>query len=182
MKINQIGEKIDAFEEFSGIDRRRDTHRDDYKNRPWRKDAAPLNKAPSNPDYPTKPFNKDEWMKNSKSMKEGDIPVVGGTIRTKSGTEGKVTKIVGNEIFYTLSDGRTMKSHLRSVTPVQKLEDTELNEISDKVIANYKSAIGKKASAADASGDYDTGNKLYSKITQATLHQGRNSDRRNARK
>ncbi len=41
-------------------------------DRPWRKDAPPVNKTPSNPNYPSKSFNHDDWMKSSKKMEEGD--------------------------------------------------------------------------------------------------------------
>ena len=76
--------RINQFESDDARDRR-DT--------PWRKHAPPVNKTPSNPDYPTQPFNYDEWMKNSKPMEEevNGIPEIGDVIRTKKmQMEGKV--------------------------------------------------------------------------------------------
>ncbi len=62
MKITQI-DTTDMFEEF----RRRVT---DKSVPDYRKHAAPLNKEPSDPKYPTKPFNHDEWMASSKKMED----------------------------------------------------------------------------------------------------------------
>lgn len=42
------------------------------KERPWRKDAQPIGKPPSNPNYPKMPFNFDGWMKSLREMKEND--------------------------------------------------------------------------------------------------------------
>lgn len=44
--------------------------KDDPAPHPYRKHGTPLNKPPANPDYPTTPFNKDDWMASSKKMEE----------------------------------------------------------------------------------------------------------------
>lgn len=151
----------------------------DERNRPWRKDAAPVTKPPSNPEYPKKPFNHDEWMKSSKPMEEGsDIPVPGDTIRTPK-LEGKVSKVEEGYVYFTTADGRNMRNTVKNCTVVEKLadqenemcEDEELDEVSTELLSKYKTAAGKDASAADKSGDYARGNKRFSGIVKATKKQ-----------
>lgn len=50
-------------------------------------------------------------------------------------------------------------------------ESEELDELSNVTLGKYKSAAGKAASAADAAGDYKTGNKRFSGIMKATKKQ-----------
>ena len=50
-------------------------------------------------------------------------------------------------------------------------ESVELDELSNELLGKYKSAAGKAASAADASGDFKTGNKRFSGIMKATKKQ-----------
>jgi hypothetical protein len=166
MKINQ----------FESDERRRD---DSPGDRPWRKHAAPLNRPPSNPDYPKTPFNHDEWMKSSKPMDEGsDIPVPGDTIRTPK-LEGKVSKVEEGYVYFTTSDGRNMRNTIQNCTVIEKLadqesemfEDEEIDEVSTELLAKYKTAAGKDASAADKRGDYARGNKRFSGIVKATKKQ-----------
>jgi len=159
---------------------------DDFGDRPWRKDAAPLNKPPSNPNYPKKPFNHDEWMKSSKPMEEdeSDTPKVGDTIRTnKSGVDGKVEQLGMSrggytEVYFRIADGRLMKTPLDNVIVVEKLADEDedmmeeiIDEVSTELLAKYKTAAGKDASAADKAGDYKRGDKRFSGIIKATKKQ-----------
>lgn len=157
-----------------------DSRKDD---RPWRKDGTPLNKPPSNPNNPNNrgPINHDEWMKSSKPMEEdtSEMPEAGDTIRTnKSEMDGKVDRIEGNVVFFRIADGRLMKTGLNNVTVVQKLADgdseimeDELDEVSNELLAKYKTAAGKSASAADKQGDYKTGDKRFKGIVKATNKQ-----------
>ena len=46
-----------------------------------------------------------------------------------------------------------------------------LDEISNKKLADYKTAAGKDATAADAKGDIAKGNKRFSGIVKATKKQ-----------
>lgn len=159
------------------------------EDRPWRKDGTPLNKPPSNPDYPTHPFSKRHWMDNSKKMEEDsmELPESGDTIRTrKSGMEGRVERTEGDEVYYRTGDGRLMKTPCSNAIVVQKLADcdsemmeAELNEISNALLTKYKSAAGKNASAADAVGDIKTGNKRFSGIVKATNKQFANDAKKN---
>jgi len=149
---------------------------DELKDKPWRKDAA--RKEPTNPDYPKTPFDKEHWMKSSKPMEEDtQIPQPGDMIRTKKmQMEGQVEKLGKSsagydEVFFRVFDGRLMKTPLSNVIVVQKLEDEELNEISNKLLAKYKTAAGKDASAADKAGDYKRGDKRFSGIVKATKKQ-----------
>jgi len=161
--------KIDQF----------DSGRREDDNRPWRKHAAPLNKAPADPKYPTQPFNHDEWMKTSKPMEEGsDLPVPGDAIRTPK-LEGKVTKVEDGYVYFTTADGRNMRNTIENVTVVEKLadqddemfEDEEIDEVSTELLTKYKTAAAKDARAADKSGDYGRGNKRFSGIVKATKKQ-----------
>jgi len=176
--------RINQFESDDARDRR-DT--------PWRKHAPPVNKTPSNPDYPTQPFNYDEWMKNSKPMEEevNGIPEIGDVIRTKKmQMEGKVERLGKNragydEVFFRVWDGRLMVTPLSNVTVIEKLADEEMDvmeeiidEVSTELLAKYKTAAGKSASEADKRGDYATGNKRFSGIVQATKKQFSNDSKK----
>ena len=148
-------------------------------SKPWRRDAAPINRPPTDPGYPEKSFNHDEWMNSSKPMKEGDdAPTAGDVIRTKK-LEGKVTKVEDGYVYFTTPDGRNMRNTIQNATVIEKLvdqdeeifEDEELNEISSEVLAKYKTSAGKAASEADKKGDFETGNKRFKGIVQATKKQ-----------
>jgi hypothetical protein len=54
----------------------------------------------------------------------------------------------------------------------------ELDELSTELLGKYKSAAGKAASAADASGDFKTGNKRFSGIMKATKKQFANDEKK----
>ena len=165
-------------------------------NRPWRKHATPLNKQPSNPDYPTKPFDYGEWLKGSKKVKEdsNEIPEPGDVIRTKKmQMQGKVEKLGKNragydEVFFRVDDGRLMVTPLSNVIVIEKLADEEnsmmedrVDEISTELLAKYKTAAGKDASAADKSGDFARGNKRFSGIVKATKKQFSNDSKKNTK-
>ena len=57
------------------------------------------------------------------------------------------------------------------ITGEKITESEELDELSTALLGKYKSAAGKAASAADAVGDYKTGNKRFSGIMKATKKQ-----------
>lgn len=167
------------LEQFESEERRKD-------DRPWRKDAPPLNKPPSNPNYPKGKFNHDEWMRTSKKMEEdsSEMPEVGDTIRTKKmQMEGKVEKIGQNragydEVLFRIEDGRLMKTPMDNVIVIQKLadEDNEMfedrvDELSTELLAKYKTAAGKDATSADKNGDTSRGNKRFGGIVKATNKQ-----------
>lgn len=184
--------RIDQFESDEG------TRKNDTGNRPWRKHAPALNKEPSNPNYPKKPFNYDDWMKSSsntpkKSVEEdsSEIPEQGDTIRTKKmQMEGKVEAVRRategyEEVLFRIADGRLMRTPLENVIVVQKLADGDepmmeerVDEISNEVLAKYKTAAGKSASDADKRGDYATGNKRFSGIVKATKKQFANDSKK----
>lgn len=113
-----------------------------------------------------------------------DIPSPGDNIRTKKmQMEGKVERLGKNragydEVFFRLGDGRLMVTPLSNVIVVEKLADEEcgiceeeLDEVSTELLAKYKTAAGKDASAADKSGDTARGNKRFSGIVKATKKQ-----------
>ncbi len=151
-------------------------------NRPWRQHAPPLNKTPSNPNYPKMPFNPDHWNSTSKKMEEdsSEMPESGDTIRTKrSQLEGRVERLEGDTVFFRTPDGRLMKTGCSNAIVIQKLADCdvgmfeseELTEISNALLTKYKTAAAGAARGADAVGDIKTGNKRFSGIVKATNKQ-----------
>lgn len=58
----------------------------------------------------------------------------------------------------------------------------KLVELSTDLLARYKKASSAASSAADAAGDYETGNKRYSGIIKATKKQFQNSELATKRK
>ena len=182
--------KLKQFEAEEG------RRKDDSNDRPWRRHAPAINKPPSNPDYPKKPFDYEEWMKRSQPKVEEDateVPDIGDTIRTKKmQMEGVVTKLGQNragydEVYFKVFDGRLMVTPLSNVTVIQKLADEEnsmmedrVDEVSTELLAKYKTAAGKSASDADKKGDYATGNKRFGGIVKATKKQFSNDSKKSA--
>lgn len=182
--------KLDDF------DKARRENDDIRKERPWRKDAQPVGKPPSNPNYPKMPFNYDEWMRTSKKMEEdsSEVPEVGDTIRTKKmQMEGKVEQIGQNpagydEVLFRIEDGRLMRTPLDNVIVIQKLSDEDnsmfedrIDELSTELLAKYKTAAGKDASEADKKGDTERGNKRFSGIVKATNKQFDNDKKKHVK-
>jgi len=107
-----------------------------------------------------------------------DIPVPGDTIRTPK-LEGKVSKVEEGYVYFTTADGRNMRNTIPNCTVIEKLadqesemfEDEEIDEVSTELLAKYKTAAGKDATAADKKGDYARGNKRFSGIVKATKKQ-----------
>jgi len=129
-------------------------------------------------------FRRDFMSQNplDRNVYESDSDfVIGNTIRTNaSGMTGVIEKIIPNskEVYFRLQDGRLMKTSFNNVTPIEKLADENeeiaeavLNEISNEVLAKYKTAAGKSAIDADKKGDFKTGNKRFSGIIKATKKQ-----------
>lgn len=181
------------LDDFDKVRRENDDIR---KERPWRKDAQPVGKPPSNPNYPKMPFNYDKWMRTSKKMEEdsNEIPEVGDTIRTKKmQMEGKVEQIRQNpanydEVLFRIEDGRLMKTPVDNVIVIQKLADEDnemfedrIDELSTELLAKYKTAAGKDASEADKKGDIERGNKRFSGIVKATNKQFDNDKKKHVK-
>ena len=111
-------------------------------------------------------------------VEDSDIPVPGDTIRTPK-LEGKVSKVEEGYVYFTTADGRNMRNTIQNCTVVEKLadqesemfEDEEIDEVSTELLAKYKTAAGKDATAADKKGDYARGNKRFSGIVKATKKQ-----------
>jgi len=61
---------------------------------------------------------------------------------------------------------------------VAEARDVQLDEISNKILGDYKKAAGTDASAADARGDVERGNKRFKGIVKATIKQGENDAKR----
>ena len=107
------------------------------------------------------------------------VPECGNNIRTiKNKMEGKVERVGRDEVFFRLADGRLMKTPLNNVIVIEKLADEDdeimesrIDEISTEVLAKYKTAAGKDASAADKKGDFKRGDKRFSGIVKATKKQ-----------
>ena len=57
---------------------------------------------------------------------------------------------------------------------VAEARDVQLDEISNKILGDYKKAAGADATAADKAGDIERGNKRFRGIVKATVKQGEN--------
>lgn len=137
-----------------------------------------------------KPMFVEEIRENISVVEDSiEIPQENQVIRTKrSQTEGKVQKVVGNEVFFHLADGRLMKTNISNVIVVEKLADEddevmedELDEVSNELLSRYKTAAGKDASAADKKGDYEHGTKRFKGIVKATNKQFDNDKKNNVK-
>jgi len=81
-------------------------------------------------------------------------------------------------IVQKAADDRAVSlARMAGVVPDNVAEDSgawpfqELNELSNEKLAQYKSAAGRSATAADRAGNYELGNKRFRGITQATKKQ-----------
>jgi hypothetical protein len=61
---------------------------------------------------------------------------------------------------------------------VAEARDVQLDEISNKILGDYKKAAGADATAADKAGDIERGNKRFRGIVKATVKQGENDAKR----
>jgi len=123
-----------------------------------------------------------------------EIPEKGDVIRTKKmQMEGKVESVGKSragydEVLFRIDDGRLMKTPLSNVTIITKLADcdypmmeAELNELSNELLARYKTAAATDARKSDnkarddlksgKKGDFERGNKRFRGINQATRKQ-----------
>ena len=57
---------------------------------------------------------------------------------------------------------------------MNEVRDVQLDEISNKILGDYKKAAGADASAADKAGDFKRGDKRFKGIVRATVKQGDN--------
>jgi len=73
--------------------------------------------------------------------------------------------------------GKRMTGMDRAETRLNK-EEVSLSELSNAVLARYKSKAGEQASAADKAGDFKKGNKRFSGIIKATNKQFDNDMRK----
>ena len=81
-------------------------------------------------------------------------------------------------IVQKAADDRAVSlANMARVVPNNVAEDSgawpfqEINELSNDKLAQYKSAAGRAATAADRAGNYELGNKRFRGITQATKKQ-----------
>lgn len=178
----------------------------DRREMPWRRHAPPVNKPtdPKNPNHKG-PIDVDKWNqlanqfpKKRVEEESNGVPEPGDVIRTKKmQMEGKVESVGTSsagypEVMFRIEDGRLMKTPLSNVVVVQKLADCDLvmevaeeriDEISTEVLAKYKAAASKDASAANAKAwnpetprdeadkAMQHGNKRFSGIVKATKKQ-----------
>jgi hypothetical protein len=108
----------------------------------------------------SKTFALDEWMRNSEAFEEDEITEVtpelqiGSKIRTKRmKMQGVVTKIGktsygADEVFFRTEDGREMKTPMRNVVPIEKLQDGDgggigFNRAADQHVVNYQHVLGE---------------------------------------
>ena len=89
-------------------------------------------------------------------------------------------------IVQKAADDRAISlANIARVVPNNVAEDSgawpfqELNELSNEKLAQYKSAAGRSATAADRAGNYELGNKRFRGIVKATNKQFANDIKRN---
>ena len=95
-----------------------------------------------------KPLFVEEIRENISVVEDSiEIPQENQVIRTKkSQTEGKVQKVVGNEVFFHLADGRLMKTNISNVIVVEKLADEDDEVMEDGISAEIGSKYQKECS------------------------------------
>lgn len=135
----------------------------------YRKYAPPVNKAPTNPNYPTKPFDYDEWMKSSVGEESDPLhsrePAREPHPYRKFGTPlNKPTDPNNPNNRGPIDYDEWMKSS-------KKMEEETLDEVSTELLARYKTAAGADARKSDTEGDTARGNKRFSGIVKATNKQ-----------
>jgi hypothetical protein len=86
------------------------------------------------------------------------------------GEQAKADKITLNPIMKEAAN----PAQQAAIAIAKKKEQSTVNELSTEKLAQYKTAAGKDASAADKAGNFERGNKRFRGIVKATIKQGDN--------
>ena len=116
---------------------------------------------------------KQAYLALERQARQGMVPETAATMPPSPAAAAQAKAIVQKA-----ADDRAISlANMARVVPNNVEEDSgawpfqEINELSNDKLAQYKSAAGRAATAADRAGNYELGNKRFRGITQATKKQ-----------
>ena len=116
---------------------------------------------------------KQQYLALERQARQGMVPETAATMPPSPAAAAQAKAIVQKA-----ADDRAISlANMARVVPNNVAEDSgawpfqEINELSNDKLAQYKSAAGRAATAADRAGNYELGNKRFRGITQATKKQ-----------
>ena len=116
---------------------------------------------------------KQAYLALERQARQGMVPETAATMPPSPAAAAQAKAIVQKA-----ADDRAISlANMAGVVPDNVAEDSgawpfqEINELSNDKLAQYKSAAGRAATAADRAGNYELGNKRFRGITQATKKQ-----------
>ena len=120
---------------------------------------------------------KQQYLALERQARQGMIPETAGTTAATM-PPSPAAAAQAKAIVQKAADDRAVSlANMARVVPNNVAEDSgawpfqEINELSNDKLAQYKSAAGRAATAADRAGNYELGNKRFRGITQATKKQ-----------
>jgi hypothetical protein len=120
---------------------------------------------------------KQQYLALERQARQGMVPETAGTTPATM-PPSPAAAAQAKAIVQKAADDRAISlANIARVVPNNVAEDSgawpfqELNELSNEKLAQYKSAAGRSATAADRAGNYELGNKRFRGITQATKKQ-----------
>ena len=120
---------------------------------------------------------KQAYLALERQARQGMVPETAGTTAATM-PPSPAAAAQAKAIVQKAADDRAVSlANMAGVVPDNVAEDSgawpfqEINELSNDKLAQYKSAAGRSATAADRAGNYELGNKRFRGITQATKKQ-----------
>ena len=120
---------------------------------------------------------KQQYLALERQARQGMVPETAGTTAATM-PPSPAAAAQAKAIVQKAADDRAISlANMARVVPDNVAEDSgawpfqEINELSNDKLAQYKSAAGRAATAADRAGNYELGNKRFRGITQATKKQ-----------
>ena len=120
---------------------------------------------------------KQQYLALERQARQGMVPETAGTTAATM-PPSPAAAAQAKAIVQKAADDRAVSlANMARVVPNNVAEDSgawpfqEINELSNDKLAQYKSAAGRAATAADRAGNYELGNKRFRGITQATKKQ-----------
>ena len=120
---------------------------------------------------------KQQYLALERQARQGMVPETAGTTAATM-PPSPAAAAQAKAIVQKAADDRAISlANMARVVPDNVAEDSgawpfqEINELSNDKLAQYKSAAGRSATAADRAGNYELGNKRFRGITQATKKQ-----------
>ena len=116
---------------------------------------------------------KQAYLALERQARQGMVPETAATMPPSPAAAAQAKAIVQK----AADDRAVSLARMAGVVPNNVAEDSgawpfqEINELSNDKLAQYKSAAGRSATAADQAGNYELGNKRFRGITQATKKQ-----------